>query len=493
MFKIQTHHKAVVIAFFVLALSALSGGNAHAATITVNTDTNPSPCTLDEAIQNINDQADTNADCIEVGSYGTNDTIDIPSGTVTLAADLPSMTRSVSVNGNGMGETTIDGLGLYTLFDYTSTTYTPFTVTDMKITGLKFGAILAKGGGSSISFSRLDIDGNNADTAQTYFGLGVVDDGTFTTNVTIQDVYVHGFVLSNGNGGFQAITVANNSDENLSADFQNVTISDVSNDGLAQGLTLNANVNATPPGGVGRTTGTAENITIDNITSTLAIASGLGSVAFGIENTVILTASNVTISELHAITGNLFPGIGTAAIFAATAGSDNVLQPHATLNVSNAHITDSESCLSLDMGPLIGTLGTGLTTITSQGGNLTDDTTCTPFFTQPTDKHNLTNLKDLLAPLADNGGYVPTMALMQGSPAIDSGVTLAGLTTDARGSARPQGTAYDSGAYESPYSKTTTSTSTLANTGENMSLLMMASMVTLISSFGFVLFRKLHS
>ncbi len=490
MFKIQTHHKAVVIAFFVLALSALSGGNAHAATITVNTDTNPSPCTLDEAIQNINDQADTNADCIEVGSYGTNDTIDIPSGTVTLAADLPSMTRSVSVNGNGMGETTIDGLGLYTLFDYTSTTYTPFTVTDMKITGLKFGAILAKGGGSSISFSRLDIDGNNADTAQTYFALGVVNDGVFETNVSINDVYIHDFNVSSGNSGFTPISVSNLSDASLAGDFQNITISNVTNDGLVQSLAFATNANGQPK--AGNATATIWNVTVDNITSTQALAAGLGGIAYGLENTVDIDVSNVTVSRLNGNTASFVPGRGNAAIFAATVGFDNVLQPHATMNVSNSHITASESCLSIDMSPLVGAPGTGLTTITSQGGNLTDDNTCNSYLTQPTDKNNLTNLKDFLAPLADNGGYVPTMALLQGSPAIDSGVTVAGLTTDARGSARPQGTAYDSGAYESPYRKPT-STSTLASTGENIGLLMMASMATLISSFGLVLFRKFQS
>jgi hypothetical protein len=48
------------------------------------------------------------------------------------------------------------------------------------------------------------------------------------------------------------------------------------------------------------------------------------------------------------------------------------------------------------------------------------------------------------------------MALLETSPAVDAGVTVSGLTTDARGQARPQGNAYDSGAYESPFTRTTT-------------------------------------
>jgi hypothetical protein len=53
-----------------------------------------------------------------------------------------------------------------------------------------------------------------------------------------------------------------------------------------------------------------------------------------------------------------------------------------------------------------------------------------------------------LGPLQDNGGPTWTMALLAGSPAIDAGVAVAGVTTDQRGVARPQGAAYDIGAYE---------------------------------------------
>lgn len=79
--------------------------------------------------------------------------------------------------------------------------------------------------------------------------------------------------------------------------------------------------------------------------------------------------------------------------------------------------------------------------ISSSGGNLSDDNTCSSYFTQPTDQNNVTTLASYLAPLADNGGFVPTMALLQGSPAIDAGVAVEGLATDARQATRPQGTA----------------------------------------------------
>jgi hypothetical protein len=53
-----------------------------------------------------------------------------------------------------------------------------------------------------------------------------------------------------------------------------------------------------------------------------------------------------------------------------------------------------------------------------------------------------------LGPLQDNGGPTWTMALLPGSPAIDAGVAVAGVTTDQRGVARPQGVAPDIGAFE---------------------------------------------
>jgi hypothetical protein len=54
----------------------------------------------------------------------------------------------------------------------------------------------------------------------------------------------------------------------------------------------------------------------------------------------------------------------------------------------------------------------------------------------------------MLGPLADNGGPTWTEALLPGSPAINAGVTIPGVTTDQRGRYRPQGAGPDIGAYE---------------------------------------------
>jgi uncharacterized repeat protein (TIGR01451 family) len=85
----------------------------------------------------------------------------------------------------------------------------------------------------------------------------------------------------------------------------------------------------------------------------------------------------------------------------------------------------------------------------NQGGNLQWPTL------NPSDSNDhpcatgITFADPKLAVLASNGGPTETMALLAGSPALNSGVTCPPPTTDQRGITRPQGAACDSGAFES--------------------------------------------
>jgi hypothetical protein len=92
--------------------------------------------------------------------------------------------------------------------------------------------------------------------------------------------------------------------------------------------------------------------------------------------------------------------------------------------------------------------GAGL--ITTTGANIDSGSTC-GFTAGP----NMPNTDPLLGSLADNGGYTETMALLPGSPAIDTGYgTVCSLfpvdAVDQRGVARPIGVGCDIGAYEAP-------------------------------------------
>jgi hypothetical protein len=63
-----------------------------------------------------------------------------------------------------------------------------------------------------------------------------------------------------------------------------------------------------------------------------------------------------------------------------------------------------------------------------------------------TDGGNNLDANPMLGPLADNGGFTQSMALLAGSSAIDAGTTCS--ASDQRGVTRPRGAACDIGAYE---------------------------------------------
>lgn len=97
-------------------------------------------------------------------------------------------------------------------------------------------------------------------------------------------------------------------------------------------------------------------------------------------------------------------------------------------------------------------------TPTSDGYNLSDDSSCT-FLAAAGDQNNVTTAATYLGPLANNGSpTTQTIALLSGSTAIDAiPVTPVNectdafgnpVTTDQRGVTRPQGTGCDIGAFE---------------------------------------------
>ena len=64
------------------------------------------------------------------------------------------------------------------------------------------------------------------------------------------------------------------------------------------------------------------------------------------------------------------------------------------------------------------------------------------------DPTDLVNTDPLLGPLGSNGGPTQTQALLPGSPAINKGIAVAGITTDQRGTPRPRHRATDIGEFQ---------------------------------------------
>ncbi len=107
-------------------------------------------------------------------------------------------------------------------------------------------------------------------------------------------------------------------------------------------------------------------------------------------------------------------------------------------------------------------------TIMDEGHNLSSDASA-----QFTSDTSLSNADPLLAPLADNGGLTPTMALLAGSPAIDAADNSAAPPADQRGLGRPAGVHADIGAFEAavpgPLAITTPPMDATVDTGQGVS------------------------
>jgi hypothetical protein len=153
--------------------------------------------------------------------------------------------------------------------------------------------------------------------------------------------------------------------------------------------------------------------------------------AFGPGDGAIFITSNSSLEILFStIAGNFANGVGVEGGIVADGP--------VTVSSSIIAWNDNADCLF-----------TGGGSITSEGNNIDSGTDCG--FTSSGD---MQNTDPLLGALADNGGPTWTMALLPGSPAIDSAGDPACADPrvddiDQRGVARPIGAACDIGAFES--------------------------------------------
>jgi|SRR5579871_112860 len=165
-----------------------------------------------------------------------------------------------------------------------------------------------------------------------------------------------------------------------------------------------------------------------------------------------LSITNSTFSQNSATTGGgaIYSQGGTVLISNSTFGTnpENIGGGGALSNAGGSILIQNSIVANGGNG------GNCAGSITSTGYNLSSDSSCT--FNAPGD---LNGLNPNLGALAGNGGPTQTMALPNGSPALDAGnpsgcrnFTGKLLTTDQRGAPRPGGgetTGCDMGAYES--------------------------------------------
>ncbi len=467
---IQKPYKLLALTLFVLTMGFVFAGEARAATINVaagsdETTTNAS-CSLSEAITNINDQAASSPDC--AAGDGIDDTIALPAGTITLTANLPVMSEPVAMQGEGMGVSVIDGGGLWSAINSDAEfTGTGFTLT----ASVDFGFLL--NGGAQLD--KIEVDGTGWEAPNGSAG-GIITANSSSADVTVaaMNIYVHGFNVD----AIQMVGVglSGGSTNNVTATLTNVTISDITNTGTVQSLAAIAGLfdGGASSGGVDAT---IRNATVTDITSSDDIVIGLLTAGSTLgSQTLDSRIENSTFTNLNGGGSNQFLAFNNGAVIGAAGSAVNSIVTNVTtgnLLIANNNIPN---CGTASLNGLYAVSGTVTSNIVSIGGNVSDGSTCSSYFNHTSDQLGLSGLGATLGALSDNGGYVPTIPLVEGSPAVDSGLALAGLSTDARLAARPQGNAYDSGAYESPYTRVEPEepANTLADSGKrNIGYVMM--------------------
>ena len=451
-FVIWVRNLKILLAITVFTLLALLifTNKAQAASLNVVSGTDGinenGQCQLSEAIQNINDQMQTNNDCI--AGDGNNDTISLPTGTITLTADTPFITKAITIDGQGMDSSIISGNnGQYKLSIIDLATTGEFNISDVTITGFKeYGIGIANlEVVTNVNITKVEIDGNNSIKGDySLIGILLCVDGTINLN----GVYVNN-IAANGVNAVAGINVFAEGQSTADININNSTISELSsNDSMITGIGF---VTGLLTGSL--TPGTI-NANIEN--STITGLSSNSSGAYGVSQVGVVNGGTTDITvDLHNNTINdISGGGGDAALMmnGAALGANDI--SNTDINATNNLITDSgNGCLlNGDIAQAIGSpdpsAGSINQSITSNGGNITDDASCNSYFTDPTDQTEV-NPADLhLGTLGNYGGSIPTIPLEEGSIAIDSGVSVAGLTTDARGVLRPQCNSNDSGAYE---------------------------------------------
>jgi hypothetical protein len=360
-----------------------------------------------------------------IAGASSGDTINFSvTGTITLTSGELLINQNLTISGPGASSLAISGNSASRVFEIASGT-------SVAISGLTIqngntpigGGIYNHGGTLILTNSTLSL--NSAD-----YGGGIYNGGG-TLNVSNSSLLgnsaaVYGGGIANDTG---TVTLTNSTLSSNSALRGGAIVNTNSGTLNVTNSSFSANSGSQLGGGIWNTVGGTLNVT----NSTLSGNSSNGGYGGGIYNgSSTLTVTNSTLS------GN-----------AASSGG-GIVNDIGTFLVKNTILANSSSggnCFE----------NTGSTN-TSQGHNLSDDATCSSFFTQAGDLNSTPAGLDPNG-LQNNGGLTQTIALLATSPAVEAipltptnyctDVNGAPVTTDQRGVTRPQqGSACDIGAYE---------------------------------------------
>jgi CSLREA domain-containing protein len=395
-------------------------------------------------------------------------------GTISLASPLPDVTTNFTLNGPGANLLTVQraaaaaGFGIFNIpGSGLNIVINALTISNGSDVSGNTGD--SRGGGvdsrSNLTLNNVTVSGNQATYGGGVYlslGVGTFTNCTFSNNLATGTGSQGGGVLleTNTNGTFTGCTFSGNQ----ATSGGGVQVSDAT--ALLNNCNISSNT-ATFGGGVRASDATA---TLTNCT-----LNGNGNMATTRGGALELNNASGTLTNCT-ISGNTANFGGGIAIF-NTSGNRTLSVTNCTVvnNTSNPTATGGirvevaagltttatlrNTIIANNTAPNLTGFLNGVdspATLVSQGFNLTSDNSTT-FLNQATD---ITNANPLLAALANNGGPTQTHALLAGSPALDKGSAVAGLTTDQRGFLRPSddpnlpnaagGNGSDIGAFELP-------------------------------------------
>lgn len=431
----------VLAAITAALLAAPVSATAATITVTTSSDVAPGQCTLRKAIVAANTDAFT--DGCPAGSPGPGgDTIQFTAGvggTILAGSPLPVVVGNLAVVGPGAGALTISGGDAVSLFQIEEPAVVTISGLTIAHARCAFACGLKNSGTSTLE--RVVVEGNVAvaEGGSSTFPQagGIFNQGSLTlvesTVVANRVIGAGGSSQNSPQGGglynasagtlsLERSTVSENSAEATSggAGTTNAGGAGISNRGVLvlRQSTVSGNVatavgstvaNTAGGGGVSNANAPSVDVTIDRstIAGNSAVATGAGTTARGGGAVVFGTSFTVHSST---IAGNSAP-IGANLTGGALA------------KLSNTIVADP--------------LGGGLnceSPVTSAGYNLESGGSCG--FGKATDKPSTDPLLVPGGP-TNNGGPTPTIALLEGSPAIDAGLGAVGEAVDQRGLTRP--------------------------------------------------------
>jgi hypothetical protein len=330
---------------------------------------------------------------------------ELSGATIALNTEL-SIAKNVTITGNV--PISISGQSNVRLFNITTSAVTlaHLTLTDGRADGGHGGALLITDETTAVTLTHTTLQNNTASSGGAIYN----DQGQLT---------IQHSTLANNQASAQGGGITNFLGQ---MNVSHTAI--ISNSALWGGGVFNLTVGGNCPDSVGATW---QNSTLSGNQATI-----LGGGLYHAQGVLELTHSTIT--------NNHAPADGGSGVWSAN-NNDTCARVGHTIVAGN----QGEDLAAGNSLQRFFTLGYNL--IGTAGANVDFNQE----FTHDHDQVNQTTPH--LAPLADNGGFAPTHALLSLSTAVEGGSPTCDPTSDQRGQPRPQGDNCDIGAYESPYCK----------------------------------------